>query len=255
MDLAEKSPEEWFVVSLSGLAGREEINFKGAAALRRNQQEGFLKQLSYEGKLRNHDDLTMQTSFPVEAASNSKAALSMKSQTVKATYRRQNGAWAQQSELSDGSLNQFLARFNPLEQMEQISSRKYAIREEVSAARGTKVLRIEIAPEDARAWLSQQLSTEMEQVRDAALKATSQAGKTSAGQEKITKQVETLWDKRFKQMEQMLAEADVMTIYHLTIDRKSSQPLKMTSEIDLRYIDLQNTEQLETVINEVNFTF
>lgn len=70
----ERTPEEVFSMALSGIAGKEKLDFVGEAGLRRESSGLFENQFKFEGKLENHDQLTLQTRLPgaVTAAGSSK---------------------------------------------------------------------------------------------------------------------------------------------------------------------------------------
>lgn len=62
----DRTPEEVFSLALSGIAGKETLSFEGEAGLRRENSGLFENQFKFEGKLENHDRLTLQTRLPGE---------------------------------------------------------------------------------------------------------------------------------------------------------------------------------------------
>lgn len=62
----DQTPEEVFSLALSGIAGKETLSFEGEAGLRRENSGLFENQFKFEGKLENHDRLTLQTRLPGE---------------------------------------------------------------------------------------------------------------------------------------------------------------------------------------------
>ncbi|HEY2493976.1 MAG TPA: hypothetical protein VGI33_13855 [Paenibacillus sp.] len=241
-----RSPDELFQLTLSGLTGSDTFTFKGETALRRNEQDKFQQHFAYEGKVKNHDELVIQSIIPIQS---SRAATdqqkSAQSQNQMTSLRLTDGQWIQTSN-TDISMNQVLVRLNPLGQLEGINKLKKGIREEGTAARGTKILRIELDPKDARTWLDNQLSDEMNHLRNGAISA-------QVSDSKLQKELDQIWSAGKEQMKTMLEQADVGTVYHLTIDRSRNLPLRLTSESKIAYKDLEGNEQHETMVSDVTF--
>lgn len=241
------SPEEQFQISVSGLAGTEALTFMGEAALRRNEQRQFEQHFAYEGKLTNHDQLTMQSILPVQSASKKKNMTSAQEKVNKsADFLHMNGEWVHTSSKTDQA-DQVLIRFNPLDQLEEISGYGKVITEERGASRGTRVLRIELKPEDALEWLDKQLSSEMNALRQELVE------QRTLYSSKVRSELDGIWKKGDEQLQAMLKEAKVGTIYHMTIDRTSNLPIRLTSESNMSYLDLEGIEQIESVVNDVSF--
>ncbi|OAB30250.1 hypothetical protein PMSD_20940 [Paenibacillus macquariensis subsp. defensor] len=244
------SPEDQFQVSVSGLAGSEAFSFVGEAALRRNEQRQFEQHFSYEGQLTNHDELAMQSTLPVQTATKASVFVAQKeknnSTPISADFRRVNGGWIHTSSANEQA-DQALVRFNPLDQLEEISGLDKIITEEMGASRGTRVLRIELKSEDALKWLDKQLSSEMDGLRDELDK------QQTTYSSKVRSELESIWQQENRQLQTMLKQAKVGTVYHMTIDTRSDLPLRMTSESKMSYLDLEGNEQSETVVNDVSF--
>ncbi|AJS57836.1 hypothetical protein [Paenibacillus sp. IHBB 10380] len=243
-----RSPDELFQLTLSGLTGSDAFTFKGETALRRNEQDKFQQHFAYEGKVKNHDELVIQSIIPIQS---SRAATdqqrSAQSQNQMTSLRLTDGQWIQTSNTdTDIGMNQVLIRLNPLGQLEGINKLKKGIREEEAAARGTKVLRIELDPKDARTWLDDQLSDEMNRLRDEAISA-------QVSDSKLQKELDQIWGEGKEQMKTMFEQADVGTVYHLTIDRTRNLPLRLTSESKIAYKDVEGNEQRETMVSDVTF--
>lgn len=243
------SPEEQFRVSVSGLAGSEAFSFNGEAALRRNEQSLFEQHFAYEGQLTNHDELMMQSTLPLQSAtSNTVTTVKEKNSvnSVSANFRRMNGDWVHTSNVVDQP-DQALVRFNPLDQLEEISGLDKTITEETGASRGTRVLRIELKSADALKWLDKQLSSEMDSIRE---ELDNQKTSNSL---KVHSELEAIWKQGENQLQVMLKQAKVGTVYHMTIDRVSNLPVRLTSESKMSYLDLEGNEQSEIVVNDVTF--
>jgi hypothetical protein len=244
-----RSPEEQFHISLSELAGIEKLTFTGESALRRNEQQWFEQHFIYDGQLTNHDMLSMQTRIPLQSAlTNTKKEIQelKKLNPITVDLRRVNEGWVHTSSV-DNQVDQALIRFNPLSQLESIVELNKNIQEEISAPRGTRVLRIELNSEDALEWLARQLSSEMKGLR------TELNTQNTSYTPKVRSELDRIWKQGDEQLQSMLKQAKVGTVYHLTIDRKSNLPMRLTSESKLFYIDLEGNKQNETVVNDVVF--
>ncbi|MHA0857283.1 hypothetical protein [Paenibacillus sp. CMAA1364] len=215
---AHESAEEKFQLSLSGLTSVENLKFTGEAALRRNEQRWYEEQYTYEGQLTNHNILSLQRKKPMEGTGNIVT--------------------------EDLHVDKLLVRFNPLSQLEGISTLNKQIHEELGASRGTTILRIELEPEDALKWLAHQLSSEMESLKPDTSQKTNDAMNTTAD-------VEAIWKQGSDQLKMMLKEARVRTVYHLTMDSKNKVPLRLTSETTISYLDLEGNRQQEMMVNDV----
>ncbi|WP_143813041.1 hypothetical protein [Paenibacillus sp. XY044] len=243
-----KSPEEWFSQTITGLAGKDSFSFIGQAAVRA-QDQGQAQNFAYTGRLTGHDQLTMESVIPTQEAVNAKGlqARGITGKTVKVTnFRRQDGGWVRlSSEADPEDTSPSLTRFNPLQQLDGIHDLPKNIKVESSGARGTKVLRIELESSSAKSFLAKQLESEMEGLRK-------QPGYTRA-QSREKQKLQSLWSQGDKQLRQMLNDAQVSTVYHLTINRKSGFPVRLTSESAIDYINLNGAKTRESMVNDVSF--
>ncbi|MGC5773550.1 hypothetical protein [Paenibacillus pabuli] len=254
-----QSPEELFSRALSGIAGKETLSFDGEAGLRRESSGLFENQFKFEGKLENHDRLTLQTRLPgavtpVGTGSNgvNAAAVNNNGQPsgFSASFERKQGQWMALTAEHE-PLRGSLSRFNPIAQMESIDRLNKTIKSEYGSGRRTKILRIELAPKDAKTWALAQLQDEMNAIRAEYMhKASNVKG---ASQEKLEKDLNKVWEQGEASMEQMMKQADVQTVYHLTVDRKTSLPLRLSSESQVDYKDMNNKSNKEALVTDVNF--
>ncbi|WP_213648346.1 hypothetical protein [Paenibacillus sp. J23TS9] len=245
----DRNPEEWFKQTLGGLAGKDSFTFNGEAAVRTQSQKGFRESLSYEGRLTEHDKLTIRSMLPSQPTEvkTSKPVNIKDVHAAESGFRRQDGQWVHLFSEGSTTLNSSLARFNPLAQLDAVSRLPKSMKEASGAARGTKVLRIELEPAAARQWLSEQLEAEMGMIRQQA-DTGEQAG---SAQEK--RQLADVWNKGDAQLKQMLDHSEVGMVYYLTIDKKTGFPVKLSSENVIRYLNLHNQEEEETLVNDVSF--
>lgn len=255
----DRTPEELFSLALSGIAGKEKLSFDGEAGLRRESSGLFENQFKFEGKLEDHDRLTLQTRLPgaVTAAGTgvkgvNAAAVNNNGQPsgFSASFERKRGQWmalTAQHEPLRGSLS----RFNPIAQMESIDRLNKTITSEYGSGRRTKILRIELAPKDAKTLALAQLNDEMDAIRAEYMhKAAAVKGDNQA---KLEKDLNKVWEQGEASMQEMMKQAEVQTVYHLTIDRKSSLPLRLSSESQVSYKDMNRKLNKEALVTDVNF--
>ncbi|MFE6077244.1 hypothetical protein ACFVQB_22530 [Paenibacillus sp. NPDC057886] len=252
----DRSPEELFSLALSGIAGKEKLSFDGEAGLRRESSGLFENQFKFEGKLENHDRLTLQTRLPgaVTAAGTgvNTTVVNHNGQPsgFSATFERKQGQWMALTAHHE-PLRGSLSRFNPIAQMESIDRMNKTIKSEYGSGRRTKILRIELAPKDAKTWALAQLNDEMNAIRAEYMhKATAVKG---GSQEKLEKDLNKVWEQGETSMQEMMKQAEVQTVYHLTVDRKTSLPLRLSSESQVSYKDMNSKKNKEALVTDVNF--
>ncbi|WP_458123281.1 hypothetical protein [Paenibacillus sp. Z3-2] len=252
----DQTPEEVFSLALSGIAGKETLSFEGEAGLRRENSGLFENQFKFEGKLENHDRLTLQTRLPGEVTAVGTGihttAVNNNGQPsgFSASFERKQGQWMALSAQHE-PLRGSLSRFNPIAQLEKIDGLNKTIQSEYGSGRRTRTLRIELAPEDAKAWAVAQLNDEMNAIRSEYMhKAATVKG---ARKEKLEKDLEKVWEQGEATMQQMMKQASVQTVYHLTVDRKSSLPLRLSSESQVSYTDNKHKNNKEALVTDVNF--
>ncbi|MNJ71204.1 hypothetical protein D3C77_677200 [compost metagenome] len=66
--------------------------------------------------------------------------------------------------------------------------------------------------------------------------------------------MEQIWSSGNEQLIQMLNQAEVQVVYHLTINRKSGLPVRLTSESRLAYVSPLGAPQQETLMTDNRFT-
>ncbi|MNI19749.1 hypothetical protein D3C73_731960 [compost metagenome] len=141
---------------------------------------------------------------------------------------------------------------NPLDQLEEIKNATKSISLENASARGTKVLRIEIAKENAKELLKAKLVKEMDEVRNRLQQQVSQL-KPSLRQ-KADKNAERQWSAGKQQLIHMLDQAEAKVTYHLTINKKNGLPIRLTSETKLNYRNLRGIQEHEVLLSDNRFS-
>lgn len=252
----DRTPEEIFSLALSGIAGKETLTFEGQAGLRRENSGMFENQFKFEGKLEDHDRLTLQTRLPgaVTAADSGVSLNAVKNNGqpsgFSASFQRKKGQWnalTAQHEPLRGSLS----RFNPIAQLEKIDSMKKTIQSEYGSGRQTRILRIELAPEDAKTWATDQLTDEMNSIRVEYMHKASQV--KGASKQKLEQELQKVWQQGEDTMQKLIQKAEVHTVYHLTVDRKTSLPMRLSSESQVKYTDNSSRSNVEALVTDVNF--
>lgn len=250
-----KTPEQWFEFTWSGLAGCDALTFRGLAALQRGNGHGLEESLSYTGRLHEHRELSIRA----EPAPNRTGNLGDRLQTAglsqpggwEAKLRFENGNWLVQSEAHD-ALQQGVVRLNPLDQLEEIRmAAKKTITSESGAARGTKVLRIEMDPAEASIRLKDRLLSEMELTREGGNEPLERV--PAERREQLRSELSRIWAAGNDQLSAMLEQMNATVVYHLTIDRKSGLPARLTSETTLNYLSTQGIPQREVLRTDNRF--
>lgn len=251
-----QTPEEIFSLALSGLAGKEKLSFEGQAGLRRESNGVFENQFKFSGKLEDHNRLTLQTRLPgvVNSGGTQMSTTSVlpagQPGGFSASFQRKKGQWMALSNEQE-PLRGALSRYNPISQLENIDRMNKTIKSEYGGGRRTQILRIELKPEDAKAWAMTQLDAEMSAMREEYMRKASAIG--GENQTKLQQELERVWEQGESTMDKMMEPASVQTVYHLTVDRKTSLPLRLSSESQVTYQDMNNKKNTEALVTDVNF--
>jgi hypothetical protein len=252
----DRTPEEIFSLALSGIAGKETLTFEGQAGLRRENSGMFENQFKFEGKLEDHDRLTLQTRLPgaVTAAGSGISLNAVKNNGqpsgFSASFERNKGQWTALTAEHE-PLRGALSRFNPIAQLEKIDGMKKTIQSEYGSGRQTQILRIEIAPEEAKSWAATQLTDEMDSIREEYTHKAKQV--KGADKKELEQNLQKVWQQGKDTMQQLIEKAEVHTVYHLTVDRKTSLPMRLSSESQVKYRDNSNRSNVEALVTDVNF--
>lgn len=247
-----KTGEEWFNQTWSGLAGIDTLTFQGKAALWRGEPRVLEQNLNYNGKLDDHHRLTIQ--MVIAQGDPSKRSLLASGTRPGKVYKTKLQALGRRWHIvsDEEDLGKGLARLNPLDQLEHIRKAGKSIKLESGAARGTRVLRIELDPKDALALIGGELEEEMNQVKQ---KWEGKLAKLPGTQRtKLASQAEHLWSSGNEQLGQMLDQAEAEVVYHLTINPKTGLPIRLTSESRLAYLSPQGAFQQEMLRTDNRFS-
>jgi hypothetical protein len=243
---------------LAGMDGSDGVSFEGAAALLVGGKAVPESSLYYGGKVAEHNKVSLYSllsdgSQPGTASESAPHPLEQGSRDVPAYYTRlvkEDGEWKPQQAAPASQESNPLEVLNPLRQLEELEGREKMVTEEAGSARGTRVLRIELTPEEARSQLSAALDREMQAIRPA-----SQGGDGTAAGEPA-KELEAravLWEQKQAELQQRLKQASIRTVYYLKVDAKRNLPARLTCNRTTISPGSAGVVTEETYITQVDF--
>lgn len=251
-----KSPQDWFDVTWAGLAGSDTLSFKGNASLVRENQIQAEGSLIFSGKLQNHQVLTLNAESPrPQSDQNLKTAATQK-KGVTSTLQLKGKKWVvlnKPDSITTG-VPHTLNRINPLAQLEEIHDTKAkTIGMESGAARGTKVLRIELDPGEAKQLLRRQLTEEMDQVLANWKIREQHLQIPTSRRQSLGREAGNVWGRGKKEMLDKLDTAKVTAVYHLTINKKTGLPKRLTLNNKITYPEVGSNGKPELLVSDCQF--
>ncbi|OIA98847.1 hypothetical protein AK95_16885 [Paenibacillus sp. LC231] len=245
------SAEESFNRALSGLSGVDNFSFRGEAAIRTGENGPFQQSLAFEGNLQHHTDLTLSSRDKGTTIQKDKVSADSvyKSDGLTVALKRKEGKWSTLS--SEHAEEMWITRLNPLELLEYIGKSEKTVTQELGAARGTKVLRIELSPEAAANMVYGSLD---EQMKALAARIERKGDPLYSADPKVRKRLKAVWERDYNEMKNMLSKADAVSVSHVTINKKKQLPTKLTMERTLFFVDEQGRTRTETLLSDVTFT-
>ncbi|MDR6776672.1 hypothetical protein [Paenibacillus peoriae] len=249
------TPEQIFKRSVAGMAGKEMVTFTGRTAIRADSGLPTNKQFEYRGRLRNHDELIMHwgstEAFRKQGGYVALQQGKSEHDVTQEHFLRQSGKWvALTSGYPPLGGNGMLNRFNPIQELEELNTLNKSIRMETGAARGTWMLRIEPESASAKRWLKDRLIKEMNTLNpQIGILKTQHTGTNRELQKKLTQ----VWSQSCEDMSNQLEQSIVCTVYHLTIDRQTGLPLKLSSECRISRQGVNEELHQEALITRVTF--
>ncbi|MGQ3477663.1 hypothetical protein [Paenibacillus sp. TY11] len=249
------TPEQIFKRAVAGMAGKEMVTFTGRTGIRADSGLPTNQQFEYHGRLRNHDELIMHWGSE-EAFRKQGGYVALKQGksehgVTRERFLRQNGKWiALTSGYTPMVGNGMLNRFNPIQELEELNTLNKSIRMETGAARGTWVVRIEPEPASAKRWLKERLMKEMNTLNPQIGILKMQHTGTNR---ELQKKLSQIWAQSCEDMNNQLEHSVVRTVYHLTIDRQTGLPLKLSSECRISRQGANEELHQEALITRVAF--
>ncbi|WP_334071794.1 MULTISPECIES: hypothetical protein [Paenibacillus] len=249
-----KTPEQWYRVTWSGLAGCDSLTFRGDAALFRGEDNKLTESFAYSGQLRDHRRLQISTVLPVPAEGAGKGRMPRAAESKAKAYQVnllwKRGNWSLEAKGGDAVI-QGLARLNPLDQLEEIRSAQKVMTSETGAARGTRVLRIELDPDEARTRLKAKLAGEMDAVKKGWEDRLTQV--ESGRRARLEAELNREWMNGRERLMTMLDQSEARAVFHLTIDRHNGLPVRLTSETELVYPNRLGLKEREILLTDNRF--
>ncbi|WP_150268614.1 hypothetical protein [Paenibacillus tepidiphilus] len=252
---SQKPAAEALSLVLAGMDGSDGVSFEGAAALLLDGKLLKESALTYGGSVEDHNKVSLYTLLPDKEGQTAAAVDEQKrlrtSQTAgayAARLARTSGGWTQLGESATGELNP-LPGLNPLRQLEELEKLdKQTVTEEGRAARGTRLLRIELTPEAAKSQLASALERDMQAVRP---EASISGGAALSGEEQA--ELTAFWEQKEQELRDKLAQAEITSVYSLQVDSKRNRPKKLswTRKVSLPASIGQGAE--EVYVSEVEF--
>ncbi|WP_106768207.1 hypothetical protein [Paenibacillus faecalis] len=237
--------------AIAGLEGVDRLTFKGEMAIRNGESGVFEQSVAFEGELKNHHLLTLTTSKSASPVSSSSvySAGNTSMDGLKGTMKYEGGIWRP---LADGYSNDnWMSPLNPLEQLQMIGKSNKKVTEESGAARGTKVLRIELDSKASRQMITEALNGQMQQLRN---RMDQKGDALYPENEKSRKRLLAVWEKGNRELNQLLSKADVSTVFYLTINKKTDLPQKLSSERKVSYQDSFGRKHTESMMSNISFS-
>ncbi|WP_211745345.1 hypothetical protein [Paenibacillus sp. Marseille-Q4541] len=244
-------PKEIFQRALTGLAGKEEMVFNGEGGIRTSDKGLFEHQFQYSGTLTNHNKLVIESRI----VPGSKAA-GLQIDTGKSDNRARSLTWVRknkewQIESIDGH-KPATNRFNPLGQLEAIEQMKNnTFRLEQGTPMGKQMVRIELAGEEAIIHVRNQLKEEMKDLQNEVPTLASSVPEEK--RKECLQELNTLYDKQNRLLDDKLNKAKATSVYHVLIDKKTSLPLRFSSESTINYKKEEGKVHKELLVTEVYF--
>ncbi|WP_025717799.1 hypothetical protein [Paenibacillus sp. 1-18] len=250
----QNTPEQIFKRAVAGIAGKEMLTFTGRTGVRVDNGLPMNKQFEYRGRVRNHDELVMNWgSTEVFRKKGDYEALKKGKfeQGTHARFLRHHGKWNEMtsgysSVAGEGVLN----RFNPIQELEELSTLNKTISMEASAARGTWVVRIEPEPASAKYWLKERLMEEMKTINQ---QIVILGTKHKRPNQEVQRKLDQVWAQSYEDLNRQLEHSVVQAVYHLTIDRQTGLPLKLSSECRISRQEANEARHEEALITRVAF--
>lgn len=233
--------EESFNRAASGLAGVDNLVFKGSAVIRSDGNGMNEELVAYEGQLQDHKMLTITTTSPSSTRITGKISLEGKSQQLVSYKARELPHAYGQSEAE---------WLNPLEQLEFVGESDKKVTEESGAARGTKALRIELSSEASQELTKRALTGQMLTLRS---RMDRKGDVLYTEDPKVRAKLQNVWEKENQELSRLLSKSNVKMVFHMTINQKSYLPQRLSVERTITLVDTSGKPRVETFVSDTKF--
>ncbi|MBW4083940.1 hypothetical protein [Paenibacillus sp. S150] len=252
-----KSAAENLNLVLAGMDGSDGVTFEGSSSLLLGGKPAPEAAVYFGGTVADHNKVSLYTLLPdgdtpktaVRSEGNKLKSSSEGAPAYYTKLEKKDGEWALLSEAGTAGGDSPLPALNPLRQLEELQSLEKKVTEEAGAARGTRVLRIELSNAEANRQLATELTRQMEAIRPEA----SASGLKAA--DKGLESLQLLWVQKNKELQEKLKQASVETVYYLKADTKRNLPKRLSCTRKVSYSGVQGAAAAEEEIylTEVNF--
>ncbi|ANS75020.1 hypothetical protein AWM70_10735 [Paenibacillus yonginensis] len=251
----QRTPQEWFDLTWTGLAGVDAFHIKGQAevAALDSSRAQAPQTFAYEAELNHHTELSVKA-VPGQQTLSGVGTYTAAEPGKPAVLTLQDGSrWVmlQEDKPVTAWTSAAAGRVNPLAIIEGLREMKKNVRLEHGAARGTLVLRIEPDSEQELLRLKNELVSEMD--RTQALWRKQMAGQQGNLKAEAVKEGNRLISGSKQQLIKLLSTAKVNTVYHLTISKQSNLPVRLTSETRITYTSSNGKTRTESLWNDAHF--
>ncbi|MBT2287778.1 hypothetical protein J7E73_01290 [Paenibacillus albidus] len=253
----DRPAQENLALALAGMTGSDGVTFEGGAVLLQGGKAFPGSTIYYGGHVMDHKKVSLFTLLPDERSSPAAAgtkALKQQQTTAPAYYsqlEKREGKWQPLDNKTSAGENNPLPALNPLRQLEELERMDKKVSEETGAANGTRVLRIELTAAQAHEQLAAELEQEMQALRPE--RGLSDAGAAAGRKQQAAEAMVALWEKRNSEMKLRLEQAEIKTVYHLTVDTRHSLPKRLAWTRVVSYPEAANRSADETYVMQVSF--
>lgn len=256
--VSDKPADQELSLVLAGMDGTDGVSFEGAATLLLGGKPVEQTALYYGGKVADHNKVSLYTLLPDENGETKAAAKAglkklEQRQTPEAYYtqlEKKDGEWTMLTGAPAANAGNPLPALNPLLQLEELEGNEKKVTKRAGAARGTKELRVELTPGEARKQLSAELEREMLLIRPS---GDSKPQEASGKPKKVNETMLALWEQKDEELRQRLEQAEISSVYYLKVDVKRNLPKRLTWTRKVKYPSAAGSDAEETYITKVDF--
>lgn len=244
------SAEESFTRAVAGLSGMDNLAFKGNAVIKSGNGNLHNQMVAFQGQLQDHKLLTITTSKSPPSSTKVTGDLSENtdSEGLKGKLQYDGEKW---HSLANGHSNaDWMSRMNPLEQLKLMGESDKKITEEIGAARGTTILRIELSPSASKEMTKNMLTSQMQAIRS---RMEQKGDALYTDDPKVKARLIAVWERENQTLNRLLDKSDVNTVFHLTIDKKTYLPSKLSSERTISTASSKGQKRDETLVSDILF--
>lgn len=244
------SAEESFTRAVAGISGMDNLAFKGNAVIKSGNGNMHNQTVAFQGELQDHRLLTITTSKSPPSSTKVTGDLleNTGSEGLKGKLQYDGEKW---HSLANGHSNaDWMSRMNPLEQLKLLGDSDKKITEEIGAARGTTILRIELTPSASKEMTKNTLTSQMQAIRS---RMEQKGDALYTDDPKVKARLLAVWERENQTLNRLLDKSNVNTVFHLTIDKKTYLPSRLSSERTISTASSKGQKRDETLVSDILF--